>query len=270
MKFKLQSLAIDIQEGNPDQRPFIFLHGNTQNDTCGKGIKEYFKERGHLTLSYDMPGHGNSQLDTSDYKFEDLIDLNFQILKHFKIQQPILCGHSLGGMIQAGTIAKFQVSDASLILCGSFDSNPVLESRKQDNDQSQIAQLLEEYMAEGRMLFKKQFKYDYFANLEVPDEELRIVNRQFTIPDANESNLKYLGDFSARKNLIHMNIPVLVLHGEEETVIPKPLVETMASQYKNIEIGWYSGKGHYAFYQDSELTNKFLSQYYSFLIREEN
>jgi 3-oxoadipate enol-lactonase len=224
MKFQTHSLAIDFQKGNPDQRPFVFLHGNTQNDSCGRGVKAFFQKRGHTVLSYDLPGHGDSKLDTTDYVFEDLIDLNHQVLQHFGIKKPILCGHSLGGIIHCGTIARYQLEGASLILCGSYDGNPVLESLKQDQDLSEIGKMLDEYVQEGRQLFQKQFKYDYFANREVDDEEkLRVIHRQTTHPAANEANLNTLGNFSARPVLSKIDIPILVLHGEEETVIPKHL-----------------------------------------------
>ena len=259
----LSSLYIEYHQGDFNKRPFIFVHGNTQNDTCGEGIKDYFRQRGHTILSYDLPGHGKSKLDTSDYIFADLIDLNQQILKHYKLTRPILCGHSLGGMIQAGTIARYKWIESSLILCGSYDSNPVLKStKKQKNNLNKI---LAEYIFEGKALFQEQFKYDYFKNRQVLDDDLKIINRQYTQPEANEANLKSLGNFSARETLIKMRIPILVLHGEEETVIPKVMVTEMASEYEQMELAWYSGKGHYAFYQDSELTNVYLDKYYSFL-----
>jgi pimeloyl-ACP methyl ester carboxylesterase len=271
MKLQIQSLAIDFQEGDPLKRPFIFLHGNTQNDTCGKGVKAFFQKRGHTVLSYDLPGHGDSKLDTADYVFEDLIELNQQVLKHFDIQKPILCGHSLGGIIHSGTIARYQLADASLILCGSYDGNPVLESLKQDEDLSEIGKMLAEYVEEGRQLFQKQFKYDYFANREVDDEEeLRVIHRKTTHPAANEANLNTLGSFSARPVLSKMNIPILVLHGEEETVIPKRLVEEMARAYDQINICWYEGRDHYAFYQEVELTERYLEQHYNFLAADKH
>ncbi len=267
MNLQTKSLAIDFQKGDPEKRPFVFLHGNTQNDTCGKGVKAFFRKKGHTTLSYDLPGHGDSKLDTADYVFEDLIDLNQQVLKQFDLQAPILCGHSLGGIIHSGTIARYGWEDASLILCGSYDGDPVLESVKQDEDQSEIAKMLAEYVEEGRQLFQKQFKYDYFANRDVDDDdELRIIHRQTTHPAANEANLNTLGGFSARPVLSKMDVPILVLHGAEETVIPRHLVEEMAKAYNRIIICWYEGRDHYAFYQEVELTEDYLEKNYDFLV----
>jgi len=160
--FNMDLLAVDYQSGDSDKRPFAFVHGNTQNDSCGIAIKDYFQQRGHTTLSYDLPGHGLSRLETADYVFTDLIQLNQQILNHHQLNEPILCGHSLGGMIQAGTIAKYQLEQTSLILCGSYDSNPLAGARKRHASvEKAMKATLDEYIAEGKVLFEKQLKYDY-------------------------------------------------------------------------------------------------------------
>ncbi|WP_168204074.1 alpha/beta fold hydrolase [Aliikangiella coralliicola] len=262
----LNSLSINFQPGESNKRPFVFVHGNTQNDTCGKAIIEFFRLRGHTTLSYDLPGHGDSKLDKVDYRFADLIDLNYRVLTLYQLHNPILCGHSLGGMIQAGTIAQFKLSAASLILCGSFDGNPILEEKRLQGDQgSTIEQSLNDYVAESKQLFEAQFKYDYFANRQLSDDLVEVINRRYTQPDANAANLKTLGSFSARAELVDMAIPILILHGVEETVIPKSLIDTMAAHYKKIRLAWYEGYGHNAFYQAPELTNDYLAQYYDFI-----
>ena len=262
----LNSITINFQAGDKSKRPFVFVHGNTQNDTCGKGLMDYFSQKGHTVLSYDLPGHGNSTLDTTNYVFSDLIELNQQIINLYQLKSPILCGHSLGGMIQAGTITRFNIVDASLILCGSYDSNPMLAAKvNQPDEEALMKQSLDEYIAEGEQLFEKQIKYDYFANREQDDSLVEVINRRYTQPSANAINLKTIDNFSAKKALIKMQIPILVLHGKKETVISSSLIKMMAQEYDNLRLAWYENEGHYAFYQQAELTNIYLDKHYQFL-----
>ncbi len=264
--FNLQSIAINFQPGEKDKRPFIFVHGNTQNDTCGQGLMEYFSRQGHTVLSYDLPGHGHSKLDTTNYVFSDLIELNQQIINHHQLTSPILCGHSLGGMIQAGTIARFKIADANLILCGSYDSNPMLAAKEsQSNEEELMKQSIEQYIFDGERLFEQQLKYDYFANRYQEDSVIESINRRHTQPAANSINLKTINNFSARKRLIEMQIPILVLHGKKETVISRSLIELMALEYDDLRLAWYDEYGHNAFYQQAELTNIYLDKYYQFI-----
>lgn len=262
--FSIQQIALDWRPQKPGKRPFVFIHGNTQNDTCGKAIKDYFLGHGHSTLSYDLPGHGDSPLQQTNYQFSDLVDLNFDILHKLNLDNPILCGHSLGGMIQAATIARYKLKQSSLILCGSYDSNPIESARhqQQHSQASNIADSLQQYIEDGFKLFTKQFKYDYFKNNHISDLEADIINRRYTHPQANANNLNSLKGFDVRMELKDLAIPILLLHGEQEEVIPAELIQKMLRHYDNIEVGWYPQLGHYAFYQNPQLTEKYLTQHY--------
>lgn len=268
-KFSLNSLAITHKLGDVSKRPFLFVHGNTQNDTCGKSLMHFFEEKGHTVCSYDLPGHGNSQLEVEEYKFKDLVDLNNLIVEHFNFKSPILCGHSIGSMIQAGTIAALNLNDASLILCGGLDGNPITTARQQGQDS--IAQSIEDshkvYFKECEKLFKSQKKFDYDENKDLDDSITQIINLRNTLPTAGIANISTMGNFSVREKLIEMNTPLLLLHGEKETVIPKDMIGKMLSEYSNAQIEWYPDNAHYAFYQQPQLTRQYLERHYSLIAK---
>ncbi len=232
---------------------------------------DFFAQKGHSILSYDLPGHGDSPLETEDYCFSDLINLNARILNKFKIQSPILCGHSLGGMIHAGYAAKYLDSEASLVLCGSLDANPTHIGPRflSDEHSKELSASLDAYMEDGFKLFKRQKKYDYFENNQIDDEIINIINRRYSNPVASKINLSTLGSFDVRSQLIELNLPVLTLHGENEQVIDKKLVEAMGKSYKNIRQRWYPNGGHLAFYQQTDLTTKYLAENYDFVVNGE-
>jgi pimeloyl-ACP methyl ester carboxylesterase len=267
-RFTFNHLAITFEPRNQKKRAVIFIHGNSQNDSCGHGLKQFFTERGHSYLSYDLPGHGDSVYDQQDYSLKDLTQLNIDIIKHYNLQQaPILIGHSFGGMIQAATIAQFQLNDASLILCSSFDSNPVASAFKANNPimADQVKTSLNNYIDDGFKLFKQQKKYDYFANNHTEEMIFDIFNRRYSDPQASANNIKSLQGFSAREYLSEHEIPVLVLHGENDGVIPKEFFDCMQKSYSQIKLEWYSNRGHHAFFQEPEMTNHFLAKHSEFL-----
>jgi len=262
-----EQIAIRYHQGQQDKATFVFVHGNTQNDTCGEGIMDYFQRRGHSILSYDLPGHGDSPLQSEDYCYSDLIDLNYTILRQYPAaKQYILAGHSLGGMIQSGTIGRYKLSNASLVLCGSLDSNPMEASGETvDEDANNSRQSIHDYVQQGYDLFQQQRKFDYYANKALADESLKKINRENAHPIANANNLLTLSGFSARAELVQLGLPILVLHGENEDVIPPSMIKAMALDYSNINIAWYPNAGHYAFYQYPELTESYLDLHYNFL-----
>lgn len=264
MALDLSNIEQAFELGNTDKRPFVFLHGNSQNSSCGQGILEFFKTRGHSVLSYDMPGHGHSPMPQFEYTFSDLISLNLRLLEHHNLQKPILCGHSLGGMIQAGSIVQGQLDKASLVLCGSFDANPSLYTSKYFSEATAdgFDQSLDEYINKAFQLFQKQQFYDYYSNRHIADEAVSLLNRQFNHPMASKLNLTTLNDFDCREALILMKTPILVLHGENEEVIHPELINQMEATNSAVSVEWYPKGGHYAFYQQNELTVSFLEKHY--------
>ncbi|MCF6194038.1 MAG: alpha/beta hydrolase, partial [Kangiellaceae bacterium] len=216
--FPLSNLSIEHKTRYEDKRPVVFLHGNSQNKTCGKALLRFFADKGHTTLAYDLPGHGDSGYNGEHYCFTDLIDLNAQVLSHYKIGGPILCGHSLGGMIQAGYVAKYQLQATSLVMCGSLDANPShVGPRYLSAERAEIlAAALDDYMEHGFKLFKRQKSYDYFKNNKIDDEIINIINRRYSNPTVSKTNLQTLGSFDVREQLVELNIPILTLHGEQE------------------------------------------------------
>ena len=266
-KFDLLSIAINFVPGDSDKRPVVFVHGNSQNDTCGKGLMDYFTVKGHSFLSYDLPGHGDSKYNDEDYIFDDLLTLNQAIMNRYDIHNPILCGHSLGGMILAGCISKFQMQAVSLILCGSYDGDPISSAKTHSHKliAEEIEKSMNNYIDEGFRLFRKQKKYDYFENRQSEDMIFDILNRRYNSPKASAININSLANFSARSYLVEIGIPILVLHGSSETVIPNALIEEMVTNYTNIKLEWYPNGGHHAFFKDHELTIKLLSKHYDFI-----
>ncbi len=267
MGLKLSNIEQVVKLGDCDKRPFVFLHGNSQNRSCGYGVLKFFESIGHSTYCYDLPGHGNSPMPDHDYQFTDLIDLNLAFLKKHKLQNPILCGHSLGGMIQAGSIERANLNSASLILCGSYDANPAIYNKKYFSQSiaTEYDQALNEYIVAAFSLFQNQRFFDYFDNRDLTDEAVSLVNRQCNHPLASQYSLTTLSDFDCRESLMLMKTPILALHGEKEEVIHPELVRQMIIENPAAEVEWYPDGGHNAYYQQHELTNHYLEKHYQAL-----
>ncbi|TQV73685.1 alpha/beta hydrolase [Aliikangiella marina] len=267
--FDLNKIAFEnkTHQNKSHLPPFVFIHGNSQNTSCGRDLFDYFYHRGHDVIAYDLPGHGDSPMQAEDYHFNDLVTLNQQIITSLDLNKPILCGHSLGGMIQAATIVDKNLSASSLIFCGSYDASPVQAAlaQSQNAEAQQIFSSLDQYIAEAFKLYKGPKKYDFFSNLSLEDELIAIFNRRYTHPIANQINLTTLKDYNVRSQLAEKQLPILVLHGQEEDIIPAALVKVMQPAYDTMEVEWYPDGGHFAFYQQPQLTRDFLDKHYDFL-----
>ncbi|MGX5173248.1 alpha/beta fold hydrolase [Aliikangiella sp. IMCC44653] len=266
-RFNLDNISITRYPADVNKATLVFVHGNTQNDTCGHGVIEFFNKKGHPCVSYDLPGHGDSSYDEQPYTFFDLVELNRQVLKTLGTKQVIYSGHSLGGMIQAATICHLKIKHAPLILAGSFDGDPIARAKHLGQHQlaAQLSSAIDHYISEGFKLYKRPKKYNYYENKQLEEMIFDIFNRRYSNPIASANNMSQLSGLSFREQLVMLEPNLLILHGEKDSVIPKQLVAELASHYHQVQLGWYPNMGHHAFFQSDQVTNAFLASYYQSL-----
>ena len=76
----------------------VFIHGLGLSLDTWRGYADYFEDR-YSVLSYDLCGHGRSQLPQAPVNLTLLARQLCALLDHLQIKQAALVGFSLGGMI---------------------------------------------------------------------------------------------------------------------------------------------------------------------------
>ena len=75
--------------------------------------------RGFNTLTYDLRGHGLSDLSELDYTVDDLADDLIALIEALKLENIILCGVSVGGMVAQSLAARRPDIVSGVILCNT-------------------------------------------------------------------------------------------------------------------------------------------------------
>lgn len=78
--------------------PIVFLHGIGLDLRYWRPQMEFFAP-GYRTIAYDLRAHGESGGKSHRFKFVDWLHDLHDFLRQLKIDKPILCGHSLGGVL---------------------------------------------------------------------------------------------------------------------------------------------------------------------------
>jgi alpha-beta hydrolase superfamily lysophospholipase len=91
------------EEFNPD-KVIVFHHGLGEHCDRYQNLIQSLIDQQYSFFSYDMRGHGRSEGNRGDAEniqqlVIDLEDFIYFIKKEYKVNQPILLGHSLGGLI---------------------------------------------------------------------------------------------------------------------------------------------------------------------------
>lgn len=95
--------------------PLILIHGGGTTHRMWEPQVSYFSQR-FKVLSYDVRGHGQSGGSPRKYSCNLYADDLKALIDFLKIEQPVLCGLSLGGMIAQAFAVKNPEAIRGLIL----------------------------------------------------------------------------------------------------------------------------------------------------------
>ncbi|KAI0975091.1 Alpha/Beta hydrolase protein [Xylaria arbuscula] len=111
------------REGNPTGPSILFVHGlgGTTNayQTLVSGLQEFDLVR------FDWSGHGRSTVPKTT-SIESYVDDCKAVISYFGLEQIILVGHSLGGLISLHLASKIPHTIAALVLFGPVCPPPAV------------------------------------------------------------------------------------------------------------------------------------------------
>ena len=91
--------------GSPVNRPLILVHGWCCNRGHMKEIAAQLSGR-HYVITVDLPGHGESPLGKVSPCFDSFAASLCSFIAERRLHQPVLIGHSMGGVISVVAAAR--------------------------------------------------------------------------------------------------------------------------------------------------------------------
>lgn len=83
-----------------DKPPVVLLHGLTTSGACWAPLARTLEENYDVIMP-DARGHGNSSAPDQDYSYDNLAADVLGFIEALRLTQPVLLGHSMGGMAAA-------------------------------------------------------------------------------------------------------------------------------------------------------------------------
>ena len=226
----------------------IFLHGWGHNHTVWKKEIAFFNKKGYDTLALDLRGHGKSGKPKrlSDYSMNNFAkDIN-EIIKKEKIENPLLIGHSLGGMIILKFMELFPKKAKAIILIDTTYRNPwkdvqIMKQIKLNNFNKNLFK----YIFKNRELMKKHFKeYEFSKKKGYNDLFYFIKGLNLTPTVSILACLRDMLNFDAAKILKKINIPTLIIEGKSDYKTPMTVAREMHKTIKNSKLSIIKGATH--------------------------
>ncbi len=250
----------------------VFLHGTGGNWTIWKKELEFFEKLGYTTLAIDFRGHGLSDIDLPEQKFsfQRFVKDVKKILDAEKIKEYVFVGHSLGGgaaIIYCELYHKRRPK--GMVLIETACRNPF--QRDHELGLNPYLVRLIKFIVNHEPLRKKHFPHmkevDY---QDVYDKDKWFILTKLIYATPLRSIMKTLEAMekytdvhrvSIEQALRHLHIPVLVVGGLKDVVVPPEFSEEIHWLVHNSKLKLFKKAHHRVPIEAASELNKVIHQF---------
>ena len=215
-------------------------------------------------LAYDHRACGQSDKDFADVSISALGDDIVSLVDALAIDQVVLNGWSLGGAVVVDAAAKLGQRLVGLILtAGATPRYTQAEDFPHGGTPADVAATVTALRADRvNFLYGLYFEGVFAAPVS---EQTKQAAWQLSLQasSAADASLGALADIDQREILSALNVPALVIGGEQDGVVPAAICQVAAELLPQGRYVEFAGCGHAPFIEDREqylgLLTEFLS-----------
>jgi pimeloyl-ACP methyl ester carboxylesterase len=258
MKKIINDLSIYLF-GDNESKTILFVHGfpydhNMWQDQVDDLSKNYF------CVSYDIRGLGDSPAGDGQFTMESFVDDLETILDKLNLDKPILCGLSMGGYISLRALERVQEKFSAAILCDTRS--------EADNNEGKLKRAagIKRINKEGLAPFVKDFITNCFGDefkQNKKDELQKIIesSSRFNPVGVKGSLIAMLSRSDTTTSLGKINIPTLLICGEQDTLTPPPVMKEMFHMINKADFVEIPDAGHMTPIENPQLVNKAIKDF---------
>lgn len=151
---KANGIELHYLRTGGDKPPVVLLHGLMLSGACWTPLARAL-EKDYDLIMPDARGHGNSAIPEHGYRYDDLAADVVGLIDALGLVQPVLLGHSMGGMTAAVVASRNPGRLRGLVLADPTFLTPqlqleVYESGVADQHRQTLNRSQEDFLAESR------------------------------------------------------------------------------------------------------------------------
>ncbi|MCA9943881.1 MAG: alpha/beta fold hydrolase [Ardenticatenaceae bacterium] len=217
----------------------------------------------------DLRGHGHSDSVPGPYSISQLADDCADLLGHLNVATPfVVCGLSMGGYIALEFYRRYPEHVAGLILAATRAGADSAEGKAGRDKAAELAKTEGATAVSAGMLPKMLAPQNYEADEELVDYVKEIVS--------TASLNGVVGALAAMRDRIDstpmlgdIEVPVLILHGADDKLIPVSEAELMHKAIPNSELVVIPEAGHLPNLEQPDIFNDAVIDFLEELFGEE-
>ncbi|WP_065375205.1 alpha/beta fold hydrolase [Ensifer adhaerens] len=239
--------------GPRDAQPIVFHHGWPLSGDDWDNQMLFFLTKGYRVIAHDRRGHGRSEQVSGGHDMDHYASDVASLVRQLDLRNAIHIGHSTGGGEATRYVARHgEGRVAKLVLIGAV---PPLMFRTPTNPEGLPIEALDGYR-EALATNRAQLYHDiangpfYGFNRPGATPSAAVSHNWWRQGMMGAANAHYLGvkafsetDFT--EDLKMIDVPTLVLHGDDDQVVPLAISAPRSAQLlKNSTLKIYEGFPH--------------------------
>jgi 3-oxoadipate enol-lactonase len=226
--------GIGVAEKGGGETPIVFLHGVGSDKSVWAPQLAHFG-RSRRAVAFDYPGYGESDLAPEGTTRDDYAAAVLAGMNSMRIERAHVCGLSLGGVVAIAIHAAAPNRCQSLILADTFAAHP---DGRGIYERSLAGSADLRAMAEARV--------DFLLAAGAPDDiRCEVVETMAKIdPAAYRIGAEAVWLADQRDRAAAIDVPTLVIVGEEDRPTPPELSEDLAALIPGAKLAMIPGAGH--------------------------
>lgn len=265
----------DFQKGNPiklayqdfgEGQPLVFIHGWPLSQRMWEYQIPFFVNKSYRVITYDRRGFGQSDQPWKGYDYNKMAsDLN-ELLEQLDLANVILVGFSMGGGEVTRFISNYGSKRIAKVVLMSSIAPFLLETDTNPNGvDASVFEGMKQGISKDRADFFKGFGRN-FVNLEknkdrVSEAQVEL-NWNIALSASRKATLDCVDAFGKtdlRKDCQSIGIPTLILHGDDDAIVPFEVSGKKAHQLiKDAELKIIKGAPHGLTFTHHEEVNEAL------------
>ena len=258
MTEKINGIAF-FDEGVRGGTPVVLVHGFPFDHAMWQPQVEALS-RTYRVISYDVRGHGQSEPGEGQVTLESFVDDLLMLLDHLKVHRAVLCGLSMGGYIALRAVERRADRFSALILCDTKSEADSSEARlkrsaaisavKQNGVDAFSNEFIKSALAEGSLR----------TNPGLVTSILAMIRRNSPLGICG-TLLALAGRTDTTGALSQMDLPALILVGEQDKLTPPAVSESMSKALPRATMRLIPNAGHLSNLENPSVFNAFLIEF---------
>ena len=246
-------------------KPLLFLHGWAMCSRVWKYQVDCLADH-YQVICPDLPGHGASGCPSGACDFASLTRDITRFIEGLGLHRVTIIGWSIGASVAILLAASHRLPVDSLVLVDGTPSFMTRDGFPHGLSAASLRRMLKLADSDfGRALreFYGLLLSEEDQALPSGDEIRELLTDEQYLPrrDAARSLLASLAREDLRENLGSINIPSLLMHGDQDTICPPGASAFMQERLDGAEMITFPGAGHAPFLTRADFFNRTLAEF---------